>query len=250
MRAVLTPSQLNRLKDHQYRTEGASLVEYYFLRHFWDWLVEKVPLWVAPNLITFVGFCVTVVTALVMVLQDLNAEGKVCLIGSIGSLGWLLCWKLPKNEVTCQSVFVGTHCMYTCTHIHLHAHARKCVYKLTTWTCECTHNHTHANTHPLQASRWTCLFAAIGIFTYQTLDGIDGKQARRTGTSSPLGEYFDHGCDAITVFLYAVVASCAPGMSEFPYLMLVLVVIVVQLNFSYHWQTYVCGVLHFKQWGE
>jgi hypothetical protein len=28
---------------------------------------------------------------------------------------------------------------------------------------------------------------------YQTLDALDGKQARRTKTSSPLGELFDHG---------------------------------------------------------
>jgi hypothetical protein len=27
----------------------------------------------------------------------------------------------------------------------------------------------------------------------QTLDAIDGKQARRTGSSSPLGQLFDHG---------------------------------------------------------
>jgi ethanolaminephosphotransferase len=26
---------------------------------------------------------------------------------------------------------------------------------------------------------------------------MDGKQARRTGSSSPLGLLFDHGCDAI-----------------------------------------------------
>ncbi len=34
---------------------------------------------------------------------------------------------------------------------------------------------------------------ALGLFFYQTMDVIDGKQARRTGTSSPLGELFDHG---------------------------------------------------------
>jgi len=33
---------------------------------------------------------------------------------------------------------------------------------------------------------------------YQSLDAIDGKQARRTGTSNPLGELFDHGCDSIS----------------------------------------------------
>jgi ethanolaminephosphotransferase len=26
---------------------------------------------------------------------------------------------------------------------------------------------------------------------------VDGKQARRTNSSSPLGQLFDHGCDAI-----------------------------------------------------
>lgn len=34
------------------------------------------------------------------------------------------------------------------------------------------------------------------------MDAIDGKQARRTGTSSPLGEFFDHGCDAINMMVY------------------------------------------------
>ena len=36
----------------------------------------------------------------------------------------------------------------------------------------------------------------------QTLDAVDGKQARRTGSQSPLGELFDHGCDSLsTIFL-------------------------------------------------
>lgn len=41
--------------------------------------------------------------------------------------------------------------------------------------------------------RWTFLYAAWSIFIYQTLDAIDGKQARRTNSSSPLGQLFDHG---------------------------------------------------------
>lgn len=32
-------------------------------------------------------------------------------------------------------------------------------------------------------------------------DNLDGKQARRTKTSSPLGLLFDHGCDATTTFM-------------------------------------------------
>lgn len=41
---------------------------------------------------------------------------------------------------------------------------------------------------------WIYFTWALGLFLYQSMDAIDGKQARRTGTSGPLGEMFDHGC--------------------------------------------------------
>ena len=40
--------------------------------------------------------------------------------------------------------------------------------------------------------------------SYLHLDCLDGKQARRTGTSSPLGQLFDHGCDALAVHVLLV----------------------------------------------
>lgn len=49
---------------------------------------------------------------------------------------------------------------------------------------------------------YALILAAIGLFIYQTLDACDGKQARRTKTSSSLGELFDHGCDAISTSKY------------------------------------------------
>jgi len=45
--------------------------------------------------------------------------------------------------------------------------------------------------------RWMFTYHCIAMLIYQTLDNMDGKQARRTGSSSPLGLLFDHGCDAI-----------------------------------------------------
>ena len=45
--------------------------------------------------------------------------------------------------------------------------------------------------------RWIFLWNGISILIYQTLDNMDGRQARRTGSSSPLGLLFDHGCDAL-----------------------------------------------------
>ncbi|KNC84066.1 hypothetical protein SARC_03694 [Sphaeroforma arctica JP610] len=44
---------------------------------------------------------------------------------------------------------------------------------------------------------WVYMISGIAIWMYQTLDALDGKQARKTGSSSPLGLLFDHGCDAI-----------------------------------------------------
>eukprot|EP01012_Entosiphon_sulcatum_P055960 TRINITY_DN7872_c0_g1_i2.p1 TRINITY_DN7872_c0_g1~~TRINITY_DN7872_c0_g1_i2.p1 ORF type:complete len:405 (-),score=94.11 TRINITY_DN7872_c0_g1_i2:237-1370(-) len=55
-----------------------------------------------------------------------------------------------------------------------------------------------------RAPNWTYLLAAISLFLYQTLDAIDGKQARRTKTSSPLGELVDHGCDAVSTHLISL----------------------------------------------
>jgi len=46
------------------------------------------------------------------------------------------------------------------------------------------------------------------LFAYQTLDAVDGKQARRTNTSSPLGQLFDHGCDALGT-TYCVLSMCS-----------------------------------------
>ncbi|KAG6379671.1 choline ethanolaminephosphotransferase [Boletus reticuloceps] len=41
--------------------------------------------------------------------------------------------------------------------------------------------------------QWIYFTWALGLFMYQTFDAVDGKQARRTGMASPLGELFDHG---------------------------------------------------------
>jgi len=43
--------------------------------------------------------------------------------------------------------------------------------------------------------------AAVGQLSYMILDNADGKQARKTGSSSPLGLLFDHGCDAMNTFV-------------------------------------------------
>ena len=48
---------------------------------------------------------------------------------------------------------------------------------------------------------WIFGLVAFGLFFYQTLDALDGIQARRTGASGPLGEFVDHWFDSFNVFL-------------------------------------------------
>lgn len=45
--------------------------------------------------------------------------------------------------------------------------------------------------------RWLYYFNGFSVFWYLHLDCLDGKQARRTKSSSPLGQLFDHGMPAL-----------------------------------------------------
>jgi ethanolaminephosphotransferase len=58
---------------------------------------------------------------------------------------------------------------------------------------------------------WLSIFTGCGIFIYQTLDNMDGKQARKTGSSSPLGMLFDHGCDAMNAVISPITVSAVYG---------------------------------------
>jgi ethanolaminephosphotransferase len=52
-----------------------------------------------------------------------------------------------------------------------------------------------------EVSPWFCYFLGIAFFIYLLCDNSDGKQARRTGTSSPLGMLLDHGMDSVTAVI-------------------------------------------------
>lgn len=65
-----------------------------------------------------------------------------------------------------------------------------------------------------RAPSYLYAYDAIAVLAYQTLDNMDGKQARRTNTSSPLGLLLDHGADALHAASGAIAAStvfqCTP----------------------------------------
>uniref|UniRef100_A0A7S4I6K8 Uncharacterized protein n=1 Tax=Odontella aurita TaxID=265563 RepID=A0A7S4I6K8_9STRA len=66
---------------------------------------------------------------------------------------------------------------------------------------------------PASIPGWIFAFNCASMVIYQTLDNMDGKQARRTGSSSPLGLMFDHGCDAVNSIFGSANWIAAMGLS-------------------------------------
>ncbi|XP_030242508.1 ethanolaminephosphotransferase 1 [Drosophila navojoa] len=100
--------------------------------------------------------------------------------------------------------------------------------------------------------KWVWLSAAINIFLAYTLDGIDGKQARRIGLSGPLGELFDHGLDSYTAMIIPTCLYSIFGRSRLysvrPMRMYYVCLTVYFNFFVSHWEKYNTGVLYLP-WG-
>jgi len=88
------------------------------------------------------------------------------------------------------------------------------------------------------------IYLAVSIFAYQTLDAIDGKHARNTLNSSPLGQLFDHGCDAILVgMLVSINGACCFHNS--PGTLLFLVIASQIVFYALNWRARHTGVFDF-----
>lgn len=62
----LSAAQLRRLEEHRYSAAGVSLLEPP-LQIYWTWLLQWIPLWMAPNSITLLGLAVNLLTTLVLI---------------------------------------------------------------------------------------------------------------------------------------------------------------------------------------
>ncbi|KAK4527780.1 hypothetical protein GAYE_SCF45G5711 [Galdieria yellowstonensis] len=60
-----------------------------------------------------------------------------------------------------------------------------------------------------EAPRRVYVSAALATFLYMMFDNLDGRQARRTNSSSPLGHLFDHSCDALNVIVLGLAVAAA-----------------------------------------
>jgi ethanolaminephosphotransferase len=180
----LTDEILKGFDNYKYSARDTSPLSIYIMHPFWNFLVEYFPRWVAPNLMTFVGFLLTTLNFVVLSYYD---------------------WDF----------FAQTH-------------------------------------DEPRIPQWVWLMAAINIFLAYTLDGIDGKQARRINLSGPLGEFFDHALDSYTaslipVCLYSVFGRGANFSAEPMRFYFVILNVTINFHIS-HWEKYNTGVLYLP-WG-
>ncbi|KAI8912203.1 hypothetical protein PhCBS80983_g00199 [Powellomyces hirtus] len=160
---------LRNLRLYKYSSIDKSPVSQYILKPYWEFCTTLFPMWLAPNLITLLGFFFVL------------ANVAIALYYS------------PDLETAGPS--------------------------------------------------WIYFSFAIGIWLYSTFDNVDGKQARRTGSSSPLGELFDHGVDSLNCSFGALVQAAGLGMGLGWHTVFLHSMTVIVFFFS-TWENYHTGSLY------
>jgi hypothetical protein len=90
------------------------------------------------------------------------------------------------------------------------------------------------------APAWTFVLCAIGVFSYQTLDALDGKQSFKV-QNTPIEEIYDHACDAVSTIFVTLSVAVAAGLGNYPYLLYLFFLISLIAFYCTHWS---CHVTH------
>lgn len=96
----LSPAQLKRLEEHKYSASGRSLFEPP-CQIFWNWLVQQIPTWIAPNTLTIVGLLVNVVSTVILVCYCPTATEEVSKVtlDKVSTPGaWLCVPSVAQNQ--------------------------------------------------------------------------------------------------------------------------------------------------------
>jgi len=94
---------------------------------------------------------------------------------------------------------------------------------------------------------WVWLVCAINHFFAHTLDGVDGKQARRTNSSGPIGELMDHGLDSWTALFvpFSIYSMFGRGENSYETYRVLFIFWAIFFTFYFsHWEKYNTGVLY------
>ncbi|EFO15582.2 hypothetical protein LOAG_12927 [Loa loa] len=91
------------------------------------------------------------------------------------------------------------------------------------------------------------MICAIFSFWSHAYDGIDGLQARRTLSVSPVGEFFDHALDACKILPFVMTLFAPFDESESrisPFCSLMLLIEILAAFTCGFWEQYITNTLH------
>jgi ethanolaminephosphotransferase len=98
----------------------------------------------------------------------------------------------------------------------------------------------------LDAPTWTPVVVAVFLFTYLMFDNMDGRQAVRTGASSPLGELLDHASDSLVIGLQST--GGAAFMQAGPWFAFMICLLGMPSFYSAHWLEFYTETLELPAW--
>ncbi|KAF7488445.1 Ethanolaminephosphotransferase 1 [Sarcoptes scabiei] len=178
----LTHQQLRGFNNYVYNSKDTSPLSNYVMHPFWNVVVKLVPIWIAPNVLTFVGFLMTVFNGVLLTIYD------------------------PQFYASSDSF---------------------------------------PDYSPIP--KWVWIVCAVFHFLAHTLDGVDGKQARRTKSSGPLGELMDHGMDSWTSMFIPFCIYSIFGRADYSQSPLHMHFIFLSIYVTFylsHWEKYSTGILY------
>lgn len=95
----LSAVQLKRLEEHKYSAAGRSLFEPP-CQIYWNWLVQQIPTWVAPNTLTIIGLLINILTTVILVYYSPTATEEVSSDASGTLSDGVTCFVLFKCPAT------------------------------------------------------------------------------------------------------------------------------------------------------
>lgn len=207
---------LTGLDAYKYSCVDTSPISKYLMQPFWTFIVNIYPRWLAPNLITFVGFMCLILQSFMFSIYDYSFYG----------------YCFDRDQCLADSQY-----NLTANQLYFQEHLDQ-FEQVPSNVCSCI-------------PRWLFLMIAVCQFLSHHLDGTDGKQARRTNSSSPLGELFDHGLDSwATLFLPVALFSIYGRNGEFGLSVASMYGILWLILLSFivsHWEKYNTGIM-FLPW--
>ncbi|KAK0565245.1 hypothetical protein OC861_003857 [Tilletia horrida] len=225
---------------HEYKYSGVdqSLVSRYILGPYWNWLVTLFPKTVAPNTITLSGLALVGLNFITLLAHDgalqcgvdahLDPASQISnQLHSLVSAGKALPVSPILPRFGLPERIQPTSSIPGWSLLSLFFSSSSADASVNGSTC---------------LPHWVYYTWALGLFLYQSLDSIDGKQARRTGMAGPLGELFDHGCDAINTTLECILVSSALNLGR-SYWTLASIIATLSNFYLTTWEEYHTGTL-------